>query len=81
VPVRELQRFHKFFLRQLISRAFDHDDVILSADVNQIEIALHALTVSRIGHEHAVDASDAHGTDWFLEWNIGNAERGRSAID
>jgi len=36
VSVSELQRFHELRFRQFIGRAFDHDDIVFSADVNQI---------------------------------------------
>ena len=61
-----------------LARAFDHDDVVFGADVNQIEIALHALGVRRIGNELAVDPADADRADWSVERNVGNAQRGRT---
>ena len=43
VPMGELERLDELVFRQFVGRAFDHDDVVLGADVNQIEIALLAL--------------------------------------
>ena len=42
-PVRELERFDEIGFGQLIRCAFDHDHVVFSPDVNQIEIALPPL--------------------------------------
>ena len=63
VPMGELERLDEFVFRQFVRRAFDHDDVVLGADVNQIEIALLALDVSRVGDELSVHTADAHGAD------------------
>ena len=34
LTLRKLKRLHKVFLRNFFGRAFDHDDVVLSGDVN-----------------------------------------------
>ena len=81
VSMREFERLDELVFRQFVGRAFDHDDVVLGADVNQIEVALLALGVGRIGDELAVDAADAHGADRAGERNVGNAERGGGAVD
>ena len=81
MPMGELERLDELLFRQFVRRAFDHDDVVLGADVNQIEIALLALGVRRVGDELAVHATDAHGADRAGERNVGNAERGGGAVD
>ena len=81
VAVGEFEGLDELRFRQLQGGAFDHDDVVLGADVNQIEIALGALIVRRVGNELAVDATDADGADRAGERNIGNGERGRGAVD
>ena len=81
VTVSKFKRLDELILWQFVGGAFDHDYVVLSADVNQIKIALLTLGMGRIGDELAVDTTDAHGTDWAVERNIGNAERGGGAID
>ena len=81
VPVREFERLDELLLRQFVGGAFDHDDVVLGADVNEIEVALAPLVMGRVGDELAVDATDAHGADRAGERNVGNAERGRGAVD
>ena len=72
LTVRELERLDEVLFGNFVGRAFDHDDVVLGADVDEIEIALVALVVRRIGDELAVDAADAHGADRAGERNVGN---------
>ena len=79
--MRELERLDELFFGQFLRGAFDHDDVVFGADVNEIEIALLALGVGRVRDELAIDATDAHRADRTGEWNVGNAERGRGAVD
>ena len=81
VPMRKFERLDELILRQFVGGAFDHDDVVLSADVNQIKVALLTLGMGRVGDELAVDTTNAHGPDWAVERNVGNAERGRGAVD
>ena len=81
VPVRKLERLDELIFRQFVGGAFEHDDVVLSADIDQIEIALLPLGMGRVGDKLAVDTTDAHGPDRAIKRNIGNAERGRGAID
>ena len=79
--MREFERFHEIRLRNFVSRAFNHDDVVFGSDINQIEIALDTLIMRWVGNELTVDASDAHRTDRTCERNIRNTKRGRCAID
>ena len=81
MPLRELQRIQEVCFRQLVGSPFDHDDIIFGADVDQIEITMHAIGVSRIGNELAVDPPNPHRTDWSLERNVGNAQRRRGTVD
>ena len=81
MPVGELERLDELRFRNLLGGAFDHDDVVFRADVNQIEIAFVALLVRRIGDELAIHATDAHRADRSGERNVGNGERGRGAVD
>ena len=39
MPMRELERLDEIVFRNFVGRAFDHDDVVFGADVNEIEIA------------------------------------------
>ena len=57
--VGELQRFDEAGLGQLIGRAFDHQHVLLVADVDQVEVRLEHLLDRRVGDELAVDLADA----------------------
>ena len=81
MSVRELERLDESSSGSSSADAFDHDDVVFGADVNEIEIALLAFVVRRVGDELAVHAADAHGADRAGKRNIGNAERGGGAVD
>ena len=81
MAVGEFERFDEIGFGQFVRRAFDHDDVVFSADVNKIEIALVALIVGRVRNEFAIHPSDAHRTDRTRERNVRNAQRGGSAVD
>ena len=81
VLMRELERLHEVRFRNFVGRAFDHDDVVFQSHVNQIEIALLALGVSRVCDELAVHAANAHRADRPGKRNVRNAKRGRRAVD
>ena len=42
---------------------------------------MHAIGVTGIGNELAVDPANPDCADWSLEWNVGNAQRCGSAVD
>ena len=78
VSVRELERLHEFGFRQFIGRAFDHDDVVFRADVNEIEIALRrARSWVGFATNWPFDATDAHRADRAGERNVGNSKARR----
>ena len=79
--MRELECFHEIRLRNFVGRAFNHDDVVFGADVNQIEIALLAFSVRRVRDELPVDATNAHRADRAGKRNVRNRERSRCAVD
>ena len=79
VAVGEFDCLHHVRLGDLLAGAFDHDQVLLVADVNEVEIALFALGVRGIDDEFAGDAGDAHCGDRTVPRNIGNTQgRGRT---
>ena len=73
MPVRELERFCKFSFRHFLCRAFDHDHVVFIADINEIEIALGALVMCRVGNELTVNATNAHRADRACKRNVRNS--------
>ncbi len=79
--VREVERLDEFFFRQLHGGAFDHDDVVFRADVNQIEIAVVSFVVGRVGDEFAIDPADPDRADWAGKRNVGNRQRRGGAVD
>ena len=70
VSVSELQCFHELRFRQLVSGAFDHDDIVFRPDINQIQIALDPYCVGRIRDELAIHAPNPHRADWSFERNV-----------
>ena len=79
--MREFESFEEFGFGQFLGRAFNHDHIVFSADVNKVQIALGALVVCRIGHELAIDPPDAHRADRARKRNIRNAQRSRGAVE
>ncbi len=80
MAVRELKRLYELSFRHLLGGAFDHDHIVFRADVNNIEIALGALAVRRVGHKLAVHAADTDSANWPGERNVRNAQRSRCAV-
>ncbi len=72
MSVGELERLDEFLFGNFLRGAFDHDDVVFGADVNEVEIAIVALIVGWVGDELAVHATDAHRADRAGERNVGN---------
>ena len=70
----------EFIFREFVRLAFDHDDVGLVADVDEVEIAVSALVVGRVDDELSVHAADAHRTDRAGEGDVGKAEGGGRAV-
>ena len=81
MPMRKLERLHEISFGNFSGRAFDHDDVVFRADINQIEIALFALGVRRVGDELPVHATDPNRADRSGKRNVGNAKRRRRAVE
>ena len=76
-----MERFHELLLGELVGGAFDHDDVVLGADIDEVEVAPAHFLVGRVGDELAIDATDAHGGDGTRERDVADHERGARAID
>ena len=82
VSVRELERLDELRFRQFVGRAFDHDDVVFGADVNEIEIALHrARSWVGLATNSPLTRPTRTAPIGPGERNIGNGKRGRRAVD
>ena len=64
-----------------MSSTLDHDHVVFSANVNEVEIALIPLVVRWVRNELTIYAANSDRSDWTCEWNVGNSQRGGSPID
>ena len=76
----EVEGLDEVFFGDLVGGAFDHDDVGLVADVDQVEVAVLAVFEHRVDDEFTVDAADAHRTDRAGEGNVGDGEGGGGAV-
>ncbi len=81
MSVGELERLDEFLFGHFLRGAFDHDDVVFRADVNEIEIARVTLVVRRVRDELAIDATHAHRANRAGERNVGHRQGGRGAVD
>ena len=79
--LREIEGGFEVGLGQFVAGAFDHDDFVLFADVNEVEVALFALGVGRVDDEFAVDAADADGADRAVKRDVRDGQRGGGAVD
>ncbi len=74
-------RVGHFGLGQLFAKAFDHDDSLVRAGDDQVQIALLEFIHGRKGNELAIDTGDPHRPDGTLEGRLGQQQRGRRADD
>ena len=65
---------------QLVGAGLDHHDGVVGAGDGQVQRALFQLLEGGVGHEVAVDVAHAHGPEWPAPGNVGDAQRGRSAV-
>ena len=78
--VAEVEGLDEFLVRDFEGVAFDHDDLVFRADVDEIDIAVEALGVSWVGDELAVDATDADGAEGFGHREVREEDGGGSAV-
>ena len=78
--VGKLDGRHYVGLRHLFRAAFDHDQFLVVADVNQVEIAVFALCVSGVGDELSIQPRHADRGHRTAPRNIRNTQGRRSAV-
>src|ERR1041385_1737616 len=81
MSVCKFERPDKILFGNLVRGSFNHDHVVLCADVNEVEVALFSLSVSRICDELAIHSTDANSANRPRKWNVGNSKGSRRAID
>ena len=64
-----------------LGRTFDHDEIFIGADVDEIQIGLFALGVGGVGNELATDSRHADRAEGAGPRNVRDAQRGRSAVN
>ena len=79
--VAEGEGLDEFLLGNLVGRTFDHQHVLLVADIDEVERGGIHLLDGRIGDELVVDQGDAHAADRSVPWNVGDGEGGAGAVD
>ena len=78
---RNGQRLDELVLGQFLGLALDHDDLVIGADVNEVQVAEFTLGVGGIDDELAVDPADAHRAHGAAEGDVRDAQRRRRAVD
>ena len=75
----KLQRSIEIRLRNLLGRSFEHDHIVGTADVNEIQVTIDPLGMGRIGNEFAIDPAYPHGPQRPIPGNVAYHQRCRSA--
>ncbi len=77
----EFEGLDEFLLGQFLRLALDHDDLGFRADIDDVEVALFALCVGGIDDKLAIDPANAHGANGAGKRDVGDHQRGGSAVD
>ena len=77
--VREVHRLFHLRFGDEIRFAFDHDDLVGTAGVDEFKLAFRHLGAGRVHDELAVDKTDADRADRAVERQVGEHQRGRGA--
>ncbi|OQB97297.1 MAG: hypothetical protein BWX86_00400 [Verrucomicrobia bacterium ADurb.Bin122] len=77
----EVEGLDEALFGQLVGAAFDHEHVLLVADVDEVERGLEHLLDGRVGDELAVDLGDADGGDGASPRDVRDGEGGAGAVD
>ena len=78
--VRELQGLDEPVLRDLVGGTLDHEHVLFSSDVDQVERGGEHLLDGRVDHELAVDLADAGRGDGAVPGNVRDGQGGACAV-
>ena len=79
--MRRFESFHHLLLRHLLGTGLDHDEAVLAAGNDEIQLALLTLLERRVDDILIVHQADAHAGDRLLERNLRDGERSRCAGD
>ena len=71
------ERLDDLLFAHFLRAGFDHDEAVLAAGDDQIELALLALGEGRVDEVLAVNQADPHAGDGLLERDVGQGERRR----
>src|SRR4051812_22026953 len=75
----ELERGVEVSFADFLAGAFEHDQIGCVTDINDIQITVRHLRMSRIGDELTVDPANAGRADWTFPRNVADHKRSRSA--
>ena len=78
--VRDVERVEDLGLGHLVGARLDHQDGVLGAGHDQVEVGLEQLLLGRVDHEVALELADPHRADRRRERDVGDLERGRRAV-
>ena len=79
--MRELERGDEVGLGDLVGRALVHHDVLLVADVDEVEIGPGLLLMGRVGDELTFHAGDTESAQRAGPRDVGHGERGAGSED
>ena len=79
--VTKLEGGAEILFADFLRAAFKHHDLGRVADIHNVQIALFALFVGRVGDELAIEAADPNGSERTIPRDVADAERGGCADD
>ena len=78
--VRDLERVEHLGLGDLVGTGLDHQDRVVGAGDDQVELGLGDVGLGRVDDELALELADAHRADLRRERDVGQRQRGRGAV-
>ena len=78
--VRDVQRVEDLGLGHLVGARLDHQDGLLGARHDEVEVGLEQLLLGRVDHEVALELADPHRADRRRERDVGDLQGGRRAV-
>ena len=78
--VRDVQRVEDLGLGHLVGARLDHQDGLLGARHDEVEVGLEQLLLGRVDDEVALELADPHRADRRRERDVGDLQGGRRAV-
>ena len=78
--VRDVERVEDLGLGHLVGARLDHQDGLVGAGHDEVEVGLEQLLLGRVDDEVALDLADPHRADRRRERDVGDHQRGGRAV-